>query len=108
MNAEKTVAFEKLVDNDEFLTAIANAESKSQIQDIFASYGLELSRDEVDSFVAALESVGSGELNEDTLESVAGGTAQFWIWTYKGIKAIAKKAWNAGKKFANWEQSLYK
>ena len=106
-NEEKIVLLEKLTDNDAFLADIAKAESKDQLQEVFANYGLELTRDEVDAFVAKLNSTASGELNEDSLDDVAGGVSVTALWVFstaaKGIKKIAKTCWNAGKKLANWE-----
>lgn len=111
MNDEKKAQLlEELSENSEFLAEMQGITSKQGIQDLFSRYGLELSHEEVDAFVettyAALD-----ELDESKLEQVAGGIAWevgaatvFW-WAIKGTAKIAKKCWNAGRKFANWEAS---
>ena len=63
-NEEKIALLEKLADNDAFLADIAKAESKDQLQEAFANYDLELTCEEVDAFVAKLNSETAYELNE--------------------------------------------
>lgn len=101
------VNLENLFENAEFIEKFQKAESKDDLQKLFKEYGIELSREEIDEFVAELEKFGdNGELNEEELESVAGGiTVKKLVgWCWKALKA----GWNAGKKFYEWEQSLYK
>ena len=109
-NEEKIVLLEKLTDNDAFLADIAKAESKDQLQEVFANYGLELTCEEVDAFVAKLNNETADELNEDALEDVAGGVDAAWVFKTAGkaIKKVAKFCWNAGKKLADWEDNGYK
>ena len=66
-NEEKIVLLEKLTDNDAFLADIAKAESKDQLQEVFANYGLELTRDEVDAFVAKLNSTAKPMANSTAI-----------------------------------------
>ena len=102
--------YNNLFENAEFLEKFQKTESKDDLQKLFKEYGLDLSREEIDEFVAEFEKVStstSGELDEASLEAVAGGAITIgklakWCW------GAMKAGWNAGKKFWEWEQSLYK
>ncbi len=106
---EKRIKMEELAESASFLNAMKDAESKLDIQRIFHENGLDLSREEVDAFVAISEKELSDELNVNELESVAGGVAPLTVlsWAWKGTKAIAKHCWNAGKKFYDWTSKWY-
>ena len=107
-NEEKGVKLEQLVYDAGFMQAIASAESKLNLQEVFAQYGLAMSREEVDGFIQMMNYAASDELNEDVLDKVQGGAvATIFKYAWKAIKYIAPKAWRAGKKLANWEHSLY-
>lgn len=105
---EKGALLEQLANNDEFTSAIANAQSKQELQNVFAANGLEMTQEEVDGFIATMKAMGTDELDECDLEGVAGGAAAETVlgWMWNGAKMVAKKAWDLGKKFANWENSL--
>lgn len=97
-----------LFEDATFKEKFLQAESKDDLQKLFGEYGVELSREEVDEFVAELEAFNAGdELSEETLEDVSGGGI-----TMKKLAgwcvAAFKKGWEYGKKFFDWEQSLYK
>lgn len=98
-NQEKSALLVELVNNEEVITKISNAESKEDMQAIFAANGLEMSLAEIDAFIQMMNSEKEGELDEGDLENVAGGVDALWIFStaWKGIKAVAKGAWNAGK-----------
>lgn len=107
---DKQVKFDALVENESFLEAMKAAEGKDDIKRIFSEFGLDLSKDEINAFTAMTERALSEELTADDLESVAGGAIDIdpfkvFEWAWKGTKKIAKKCWNAGRKFANWEQN---
>ncbi|MBE5811083.1 MAG: hypothetical protein E7318_09160 [Clostridiales bacterium] len=109
MNTQnKAALLDQLVENEDFLNAVVNTTSKQDLQSVFAANGLEMSMDEIDTIVDMVCMHDSDELNEEELANVAGGVsaATIFKWAGKGIKAIAKHAWNLGKKFANWEESL--
>ena len=105
-NEKKALLLEELSENEAFLAEMKEVSSKKDIQDLFAKYGLEMSREEVDMFVTTANA-SLTELDEANLEEVAGGVDPFtvFVWAYNGTKVIAKKCWNAGRKFANWEAS---
>ena len=106
-NNEKAVLLEKLSENQEFLQAFSAVQSKDELQKVFNNFGLEMTREEIDAFVHMIGNSGSDELNVDDLESVSGGVDALTVlgWAWKGIKAVSKTAWNAGKKLANWESN---
>ena len=105
---EKKLKIEELGHSETFLNAMKTAESKADVKKIFMENGLELSREEVDGFVAISEKELSDELDAQDLEAVAGGVAPLTVltWAWKGSKAIAKYCWRAGKKFFDWESKL--
>ena len=107
---EKQERIEALSKDAAFLEEMKGAAGKDDIQKIFAKYGLDLNREEVDAFVTLAERELSGELSDTDLENVAGGAGfgpdKVFEWAWKGTKAIAKWCWNAGRKFANWEASF--
>ena len=101
---KKRELMEKLSEDESFLSEMKQVESKPELQKHFARYGLDLSVEEIDGIAKAFEAAAD-------LENVAGGVlfevgagTVFW-WAIKGTARIAKKCWNAGKKFANWEQN---
>lgn len=109
MNAEKAVIFENLAQNKEFLQAVAAATGKDELQSIFARFGLELTREEIDGIVKMLNASVGDELGADDLDQVNGGSIEavtVFEWAWKGIKAVSKTAWNWGRKLAEWEKGL--
>lgn len=101
---EKIELLNKLVDNAEFMAAYHNVESKSDLQKLFAQYGVELACEEIDVFVNAL-TAGNDELDEHSLESVSGGIGpeKIFGWAWSIVKKTGKWAWEKGKELANWE-----
>ena len=97
-----------LFEDATFKEKFLQAESKDDLQKLFGEYGVELSREEIDEFVAKLDEFTAGdELSEETLEDVSGGAItvkKLAQWCVSAFKA----GWAAGKKFYEWEQSLYK
>lgn len=108
MADERMIAqYEALHENPEFVAQMKAADSKEDIQKVFANFGFDFSKEEIDAFVAMVSQMDSeDELTVGDLDNVAGGagveaiTILKWAWT--GTKAIAKTCWNAGKAVANW------
>lgn len=109
MNADKAVALEKLAANKDFLNAVASTNCKDELQKVFHDFDLEMSRDEIDAFILMMEASVSEELSDDVLDQVSGGVSakDVFGWAWNGAKAVAKTAWSLGKKFADWEKSLF-
>lgn len=68
-----TIKIEELAKNEAFLTAVAACENNEEIQKVFAAEGVELTAEEVASFVKSVESNITGELDADDLDAVSGG-----------------------------------
>lgn len=104
--AEKALALDKLVENAEFMNTYHKVESKDGLQKLFAQYGVALEKEEIDAFVFALNS-SSEELDENTLDNVAGGVDPMTIfgWAWGIVKKTGKWAWEKGRQLANWENS---
>lgn len=103
---EKALALNALTENEEFLNAYRKVESKDELQKLFAQYGVELEREEIDAFVSALNG-GNEELDEAALDNVAGGVgpATVFKWAWGIVKKTGKWAWEKGRQLANWENS---
>lgn len=103
---EKAIALNKLVENEEFLNAYHKVESKNELQQLFAQYGVELEKEEVDAFVSALNG-GNEELDENALDNVSGGVDPVTVfkWAWGIVKKTGKWAWEKGRELANWENS---
>ncbi len=100
---------EELFANEAFVEKLNQVEGKNQLQALFAENGVDLSRDEVDQLVAEVQNYDADqdELDDTQLENVSGGAITVSKLIGYCIKAV-KIGWKAGKKFYDWEQSLYK
>ena len=108
---------EELLQDEAFISDLKKASSKKDLQEVFKKYGLTLDREEIDAFVALIESFSHSEdsLSEEQLDNVAGGRLPSvavtpWSWfsvVYSVGKSIWEKAWEFGKKFSDWEDNLY-
>lgn len=99
-NQERAIKLAEILENAEIMEKISIAESKEVMQNVFSENGLELTMSEVDSFIQMMNSNNSDEISEESLDSVSGGAVDaVWIFStaYKGVKAVAKTCWNAGK-----------
>lgn len=103
---QKALALDKLVENEEFLNAYHSVESKDELQKLFAQYGVELEKEEIDAFVSALKG-DEAELDEDALDNVAGGVDPVTVfkWAWGIVKKTGKWAFKKGQELANWENS---
>ena len=98
---------EALQENENFVEALKTAQSKEDLQRVLGEYGIGLTCEEVDCAAAEIErelETGS-ELSEEALETVAGGVTPWAIFSmvWSVGEKVWKGAWNAGKKFADWE-----
>lgn len=97
--------FVEVLKNNAFREDLKAAETREEVQSTFAKYGVILDRNEVDAFLKmALEEPASDDVSEAELEKVSGGVAAWAILTtsYSIVKDVAKYAWSAGRKFAQW------
>lgn len=67
---------QKLVEDQEFVTKMLSCEEPEQVQKLFADNGVEVSLEEVKALGQSLATMAEsdGELSEDDLEGVAGGS----------------------------------
>jgi len=104
---EKSQKLIDILNNEAIMTQIANANTKEDMQAVFANNGLDMTMAEVDAFIQLMNSNNEDEISESDLESVSGGAGAtvtaIWIFSQAitGIKKVAKTCWNAGKWFAN-------
>lgn len=78
---EKQAKLEELMKDEAFVDAIFSKESSEEVQKLFAEKGVELTMEEVEGLAAAVLQAapeGNGELSEDALDSVAGGTHRWF------------------------------
>lgn len=104
-NKEKITKLAEILADSVKMEKIANAETKEVMQTLFRDSGLELTMSEIDAFIQMMNSDDEGEISEENLESVSGGAVDaVWIFTqaYKGVKAVAKYSWNAGRWVAKY------
>ena len=70
MSKEEIIAkLSELADNAEFEEAVTNAETVEEMIDVMAGYGIQITVRELGEIMATV----TGELDEDSLEDVAGG-----------------------------------
>ena len=99
-NQDKAIKLAGILENAEVMDRVSNAESKDEMKTIFAENGLELTAAEVDGFIRMMNTSNENEISEESLDSVSGGAVDaVWIFStaYKGVKAVAKTCWNAGR-----------
>lgn len=109
---DKEKKFAEVLQNNSFREDLKTANTREEVQSTFSKYGVDLNREEVDEFLRiGLEESKNGEVNISELEEVTGGVGPVTAWmilttSYAIIKDVSKHAWNAGKKFAQWESGL--
>ena len=109
MKAEELkTKLEGLAENEAFIADLKKVESKDDLQEALAKYGIDLTKEETDAFAADVEKImENDEISEDSLEQVSGGAGVSPFDIFKTVvswgKDIWKKCWGWGKKFANWE-----
>lgn len=83
-----------LLSNPEFLKKVESTSSVEEAIELFRDEGLEVSESELRTIFTAPVEDESGELSEESLESVTGGVS---VWRFfKPILPI-KPIWNTGK-----------
>lgn len=74
INKEKELKLSAIINTDETLSSeLATAETVTEICEIFARRGLELTEEEVTALMCQVAVPAEGELAEDDLDDVAGG-----------------------------------
>lgn len=78
MNEEIIKKIEALANNQEFAARAANAASAEEMLAVMAEYDFHLNEEDMKALLThAAATVGNGELNEDALDHVSGGS---WLW----------------------------
>lgn len=94
----------KLVQDQEFMNKLLACEEPEQVQKLFADNGVEITLEEVKALGKALAGMAQsdGELSEDDLEGVAGGSFQSVIRELCAALGIEKRrnpTWSDIKRF---------
>ena len=95
MTAEK---MNELMQNEEFLKALAASDTKEEFQMLFAEQGVELTMEEIDNILQTVTAGrGDGELDDALLDGVNGGIAvtTCCIWLLRG--AVTSAICSAGR-----------
>ena len=77
---------EKLMQSEEFTKKLESAQNLDEVLVMVKEHGVEITKEEVE---AALKKLDEGELDENSLEDVAGGIAG-WIMIGGEVRALAK------------------
>lgn len=85
------VKLSALLENEDFTNTLIEKETPAEVVSLFEQNGLTVTEEEVIKLHAMLTKSASGELNEDDLENVAGGS----------FESAARDLENFGKKVAN-------
>lgn len=94
----------ELVEDQEFVKKLLSCEEPEQVQKLFADNGVEISLEDVKALGKALAAMAEsdGELSEDDLEAVAGGSAWDTIRKILAIDILGRPvidAWKGLKSF---------
>ena len=81
---KRTGLLEEAVKDAAFVEALKNAETPEEAQKVFASKGIDYSIEEVKAIAAGIQG-DDGELSEENLEAVAGGSV---LATIAGVVKI--------------------
>ena len=65
---------EELFSNQEFVNALGAADKAEEVVRIFAEHDVEVSKEDAEALLAARDKAPEGELSEDALDGVAGGS----------------------------------
>ena len=105
MTKEKAVWLQeqmnKMMENDDFNQRLTSAETDEQVWTLLNDHGIDVSIEEVkelgtvgDEFSKSFVDAETGELSDEALEMVAGGSGARYLYN------VAKKTWNYGTKIA--------
>lgn len=106
INQETQNKLSAIFDDEAIMQKISMSESLSDMQAVFAENGVDLSIEEVKTFIDFMNAHMDGSLSDDELDEVAGGAVAeitavtVFTWAWKGTKKIARKCWEAGRWFA--------
>ena len=96
--AERIMKLGELLQKENIVQQLSCADNKKTMQAVFANNGLQMSMDEIETFVRAMKLSCSDELDETDLELATGGSANTLCvlnWAFKGIINDGKHHWNA-------------
>ena len=96
----KAINFEDFMNNEELKEKLGEAKNEADVQDAFASAGIEASEEDIIEMAAAIQAESlkdGGDLSADQLEAVSGGIC--WPLAIIVGGAIGKKAGDAIYKF---------
>lgn len=97
---EKAKRLEEILMDESLVRRLNAAESKPALQASFGELGLDMSCEEIDTFINLMNSATDDSLAEESLENVVGGAfGAVWIFStsWKIMKKIAKNCWDAGR-----------
>lgn len=107
MNIEEKL--KELLADKEFATALLNMESAEQVQQALQEKGVELEIADIEAVRKLLDSPAEGELTDDALETVSGGSLT--IMAAIGIASIITGAVTGtitlGNKVNSWTRSRW-
>ncbi len=104
----KETQLEALLENNEFIAKAAAAADADELKGIFASYGIDLSAEEVTELFDMLANVNDAELELDDLENVAGGATckgcgkKVWPYWFHKLFCYKYRAWKVGEDMKKW------
>lgn len=96
--AERIMKLGELLQNEGVVQQLSCADNKKTMQAVLENNGLQMSMDEVETFVRAMKLSCSDELDETELELATGGSADTLCAlnrAFKGIINDGKHHWNA-------------
>lgn len=94
---ERIIKLGELLQSEAVLQQLSRANSKDDIRLVFSSNGLQMSEDEVKTFIRVMKLSCSDELDESDLELATGGSADALFLmnrAYKGVLNTRKSGWN--------------
>lgn len=105
MNKEDRInELTKFLNNEENMKKISNAATKEEMIKYFGDFGIEMSMDDIDTFIYSMNNVDENEMTEENLETVTGGAGVDAIWiiekSCQTVCTVAKTCWKAGRWFA--------
>lgn len=78
----------ELMSNEAFVKDLFESESYEAAQDKFKAEGVDVSIDELKTAVTLLKKKADGELNDEDLEDISGGSGLIALGVFYGIAAV--------------------